>query len=696
MRKILAPLVIALILAGSAYALVYNLFPDNSEFPRVPAWDGTIGGAISLMLGRVDLASYVWDGTVVNTRTLSWLTATGYLQNKKCGGSDVWVSIGSSGIPNCGMTGTLLTMGTLTGVTGTLTVYKADSSQLLGYNGLPLNPWDILSTDASSSGTIAFYDASIIRLDELTTVELSNTGVNSGGQTIAQLILSDGNLWWRVLTSTGINFEAEGYIAWVRWTSISVEKSGSSALFAIIDSIIWDNTAVEIKDQYNNTITQLSSGSLFTIYGGTIGSFIPWKNSLLSGSTWRWVNTVEDMEHLLYAQNNAQSVIYESLTPAEQVEIQAKAQNELYATMPVMDDNEMCISITNDRSRCITRSPTTIPEFESDPNNNLTPDQKLARREFQANDIICSGKYRQVYWPTKSSCIPEWIIWIADFETTPNPEYVSLPAWAQTIKDMNINLVSAGIAPLKWKDFVIDAATEEEIMSWALFDNWYFKTRTIYTGDIPTRWRNPIKNTDTANWWMLVNANYSEIWPWMGQYSSVFVQNATDGWEMITSAGQSILAWNGWKLFHYPKVYKRKALPAVTSKTITLQWQYISYPLSEIGSLAGKTVTIELANPFSSQTCVSSKCYIANFGTVQYFIAQNYNCNGDSVSGYTLCKVGITSDLSDVTGKTTIDLVLPTSPLPTQFLIWNILASTSANRPLMNTIKRILIKNFNL
>lgn len=63
-------------------------------------------------------------------------------------------------------------IGTLTGVTGTVTIFKTDGTSSIGSNGDTLYNGDLVSTSGTSSGTIAFSDNSIIRLDELTTVEL--------------------------------------------------------------------------------------------------------------------------------------------------------------------------------------------------------------------------------------------------------------------------------------------------------------------------------------------------------------------------------------------------------------------------------------------------------------------------------------------------------------------------------------------
>ena len=46
-------------------------------------------------------------------------------------------------------------------------------------------------------------DLSVLRLDTSTVVELSIGQLS--GQSVAQAILSDGRLWGRILTSTGVN-----------------------------------------------------------------------------------------------------------------------------------------------------------------------------------------------------------------------------------------------------------------------------------------------------------------------------------------------------------------------------------------------------------------------------------------------------------------------------------------------------------
>lgn len=101
-----------------------------------------------------------------------------------------------------------------------------------------LVPGDTIKT-TTGTGTIQFAaDDSILRLDIGTTVTLS-TGQNDSGQSVAQAILSDGRLWGRILTSTGVNLGGGGIVAGVRGTSVSVEKDNATNKYtlAVIDSL---------------------------------------------------------------------------------------------------------------------------------------------------------------------------------------------------------------------------------------------------------------------------------------------------------------------------------------------------------------------------------------------------------------------------------------------------------------------------
>jgi hypothetical protein len=132
MRK--SPLValITLSLIGATYALVSGLYPDTTEFPRVPVSDGTIGSALSKITGTTDLANYAGTG-VMNTATLTGnITANKLLKTTNCGPSDgEWTGIDPTGKVICGNTPFLLaTIGTVekrSGV-GLITVYRADGN----------------------------------------------------------------------------------------------------------------------------------------------------------------------------------------------------------------------------------------------------------------------------------------------------------------------------------------------------------------------------------------------------------------------------------------------------------------------------------------------------------------------------------------------------------------------------------------
>ncbi len=65
---------------------------------------------------------------------------------------------------------------------------------------------------------------------------------------VAQLVVDNGAIWGRVLTSTGINFGTDGFIVGVRGTSIALSKNASSTELAIVDSIKSPTeTAAEIR-----------------------------------------------------------------------------------------------------------------------------------------------------------------------------------------------------------------------------------------------------------------------------------------------------------------------------------------------------------------------------------------------------------------------------------------------------------------
>lgn len=57
-----------------------------------------------------------------------------------------------------------------------------------------------------------------------------------GSNTVAEAILADGQLWGRIMTSTGVNLGGGGLVAGVRGTSVLVKRMGTSIELAIVDS----------------------------------------------------------------------------------------------------------------------------------------------------------------------------------------------------------------------------------------------------------------------------------------------------------------------------------------------------------------------------------------------------------------------------------------------------------------------------
>lgn len=90
-KLLLLPLI--LIIVGSAYALVGNLFPDTT-LPRIPTDPGTIGDTLTKWFGPnldTDLP--------INTLALSGISATGYISSTDatCSSDQTWRGVTSDG-----------------------------------------------------------------------------------------------------------------------------------------------------------------------------------------------------------------------------------------------------------------------------------------------------------------------------------------------------------------------------------------------------------------------------------------------------------------------------------------------------------------------------------------------------------------------------------------------------------------------
>ncbi len=228
MRKLII-LICALLAGGALYALVPALFPDTPRFPRTPTSDGTVGWVLEKIVGGI--ISDATDGTVANTAKLDGTTATGYLKNTDC---DIqgkkWIGIDSDWKALCGSVNPILAdYGTVSEQGCPANIYHATGTNGTTNTGDTLKSWDIVKTGACGL-TIAFADLSILRLDADTTVSLDVLAPAAPStQTIASAILSNGSLWWRILTDTGsYSIGTDKIVAGVRGTSIAVSSTGNT------------------------------------------------------------------------------------------------------------------------------------------------------------------------------------------------------------------------------------------------------------------------------------------------------------------------------------------------------------------------------------------------------------------------------------------------------------------------------------
>lgn len=81
-------------------------------------------------------------------------------------------------------------------------------------NSIPFDIYvgNFVETTGATLATVTFSDDSLIRLNTDSKVDFT-LGDNGSGATVAQVILDHGEIWGRVLTSTGINFGNSDWIA---------------------------------------------------------------------------------------------------------------------------------------------------------------------------------------------------------------------------------------------------------------------------------------------------------------------------------------------------------------------------------------------------------------------------------------------------------------------------------------------------
>lgn len=164
-----------------------------------------------------------------------------------------------------------------------------------------LRSGDVIRTNAGT-GTVTFDDdLSILRLDSNTVVELKS-GLNTAGQSVAEAILTDGSLWGRILTSTGVNLGGGGMVAGVRGTSVSIVENSGNYTLAIVDSTRTTDAAI-VKNSNNTSAPSRSMkpGEYINMASGATTTPTPTASTtatLLANSSWNRDNTRKDIEYL--------------------------------------------------------------------------------------------------------------------------------------------------------------------------------------------------------------------------------------------------------------------------------------------------------------------------------------------------------------------------------------------------------------
>lgn len=249
MKKLsLIPLLVVVI-AGIVFASGI-LFPDTGILPRLPSAPGTLWGVLGFFQS---------DGTAPDAIMLSGTYASGYLHNRDCSTepiNTVWKWIDANGQAICWNVSGLMAIAHFTEINWTVNVWHDGTP---GYTpavvGELLYPWDLIESDSTGTGTIAFEaDNSIIRFWTDTDLELQYGDL--WWLTVAEVILNDGRLWGRILSSTGVNLWGGGMVTGVRGTSVDVIKDKITAVYTmtITDSVRTDNL---IEKEATSSVTSL-------------------------------------------------------------------------------------------------------------------------------------------------------------------------------------------------------------------------------------------------------------------------------------------------------------------------------------------------------------------------------------------------------------------------------------------------------
>ncbi len=624
------------------------MIPDTPTFPSLPSTPGTLWDVLK--------NKFRWDGTALNWQKLGGSWSESYLKWTNCTASDaVWKWIDASGNPICKWPPLAFAE------IYEWTMQVNGAPQTVGYL---LREWDKIETNTTQTGTIRFTHNpssstftpgdSIARLGTGTTV-LVDRGDTAG--TLALITLQDGLLWWRVLTSTGINFGGGGVIAGVRGTSIALEKVTGQPIMRMViphsqrTGNNLTNAAARIRTIYNTgALSPLQFRRSVEFNSGTVTNIVTLSstNRTLQAlyTTWQparlspWIarNTVQDLTYMIWLNRPGWSYV----------------SNEIAATEPVKWSLDDPCKVNNtlwyDRTtKCVSAYADASTNYDLVWNNSRW--EALAVKDLT--------------WSTDWGNFRDGNN-IGNFYESGNPfsptlyRYMNLYEWALWANADNIN-------------------------------NWYNQR---------CNWED---NTYANRYCSLLLANY-ETSPRTTQwnlYKWVWVLK-----KAANNYSQNIDNWGAswwYDMIRFISGYRLIGLTRETSiNTGTLdineRWRYLTYagnlaqleryltggtlaPGFSYSQLAGKTITIELVN---APVINANSKYLLDLWWVSYYMVNNELRR----------RIGATpptTERSISTSDRIFELTIPTGITIDRFIIGNS-QTLSFNAPINNIVQKIIIK----
>lgn len=296
MKKVLASIALLVLIGWAVWASTLREIP-STEFPALPQAPGTLG-AIFDIFGD--------DGTASNAVTIGHIPQTQFLKNTLCTSpGEVWRGIDMAGNAICQQNRNLLSLGRFCEVpSASVRVMRGGNPPEIAVDAsYQILPWDIINTHAGTASICFDSDSSILRLDTNTIVNLQLWELR--WETVAQAILQDGRLWGRILTSTGVNIWWGGLIAWVRGTSISLNRSSLTYSLGIPHSqrpLDASTLMLEEASIWGATTRSLPvRKSVSYTHSPTLDSIYQWDINLVtsySSDAWMRDNTIADLQYM--------------------------------------------------------------------------------------------------------------------------------------------------------------------------------------------------------------------------------------------------------------------------------------------------------------------------------------------------------------------------------------------------------------